>query len=395
VNASADVDVDVVVVGAGAAGLYLGARLAAAGLAVRLLEARREPTRHARAIGVHPPGLAALDEIGAAEPLVARASRVRRGHAFDAAPGREPRRLGTLDFAATLPGPWRFVATVPQYDTEAVLEERLAALAPGALRRAMPATGWRDDGRSVTVEATGPAGDAEEIRSHLLVLATGSSGGAAGRLGVPVDGGRYGDTYLMADLPDEASASGPELGEDAGIFLAGGGVVEAFPLPGGRRRWVVKTDALHPDAEAADVARQVFERTGVRPSAEGGGPASAFGVERRLARRLAVGRVWLCGDAAHVVAPIGGQGMTLGWLGARDLADEVVAWRAGRTDLAAAAGRYDARQRRRARRAIARGAWNLRMGRATRWPKPRATLVRALLTPPLAGRMARVFTMQA
>ena len=392
---SASVDVDVVVAGAGAAGLYLGARLAAAGLSVRLLEARSEPTRHARAIGVHPPGLAVLDEIGAAEPLLARATRVRRGYAFDAAPGRAPRRLGTLDFAATLPGPWRFVATVPQYETEAVLEERLAALAPGALHRGTRATDWRDDGQGVTVEATGPDGRERTVRAHLLALATGSSGDAARRLGVAVDGGRYGDTYLMADLQGAPPDAGPDLGDDAGIFLAPGGVVEAFPLPDGRRRWVVKTERLLPDADAQEVADLVAQRIGVRPPAEADGPASAFGVERRLARRLAVGRVWLCGDAAHVVSPIGGQGMTLGWLGARDLAEQVAAWRTGRTDLEPAAGRYDATQRRRARRAIARGAWNLRMGRATRWVGPRATLVRALLTPPLAGRMARIFTMQA
>lgn len=388
-------DVEVAIVGAGAAGLYLGALLATQGVDVRLLEARQEPTRHSRAIGVHPPGLRALAAVGAAEPLIERGVRVRRGHAFTGDRRGRVRRLGTLDFAATLPDPHRFVLTVPQHVTERVLEERLAELAPGALRRGVRVAGWHDDGAGVTLRLDPDGGGAAELRAALVIDASGSGGGAADRVGVPVTGGRYGDAYLMADLPDDDLPDDGALGADAAIYLSAAGVVEAFPLPGGLRRWVVKTDGLLVPPDPAELTRRVEERVGVRLDPARATMASAFGVERRLARRLHRGRAWLCGDAAHVVAPLGGQGMTLGWLGAETLAAQVSDWRAGVLDLDEAAARYDATQRRRARRAIARGARNLRLGRATALGPMRALLVRTLLTPPLAGRTARVFTMQA
>lgn len=387
-------DVEVAIVGAGAAGLYLGALLATHGVDVRLLEARGEPTRHSRAIGVHPPGLRALAAVGAAEPLIERGVRVRRGHAFAGDRRGRIRRLGTLDFGSTLPDPHRYVLTVPQHVTERVLEDRLAELAPDALRRGVRVAGWDDDGAGVTLrldpDGVDPVGGGAELRAALVVDASGSGAGGAARVGVPVAGGRYGDAYVMADLPDDGA-----LGDDAAIYLSAAGVVEAFPLPGGMRRWVAKTDGLRAPPDPAELARTVEARVGVRLDPTRATMTSAFGVERRLARRLHRGRAWLCGDAAHVVAPLGGQGMTLGWLGAETLAAQLADWRAGVLDLNEAAARYDATQRRRAQRAIARGAWNLRLGRGTALGPMRALLVRALLTPPLAGRMARVFTMQA
>ncbi|MDZ7706370.1 MAG: NAD(P)/FAD-dependent oxidoreductase [Trueperaceae bacterium] len=405
VSTDAALDADVAVVGAGAAGLYLAARLAQDGLRVVVLEARETPTRHSRAIGIHPPGLAALDEIGVAEALLKRGVHVRRGHAFAGDAIRGVRHLGTLDFARTLLGPWPFVLTVPQHVTEAVLEARLAQLAPNALRRGSRVVSWRDDGPAVTVEvaetrATGARGCPSRLRVGLLVACVGARADVAQLMGAAVDGRAYGDVYLMADLPDDATASAgtafAKVGPDeAAIHLSPDGVVEAFPLPGGGRRWVAKTETLVDPADATVLSERVAERTGVRLDPAGATMVSAFGVQRRLARRLATGRVWLCGDAAHVVAPIGGQGMTLAWLGGRALADAWSDHLAGRASLPAAAARYDADQRARARRATERAAWNLRMGRASRFGAPRAWLVRALLTPPLAGRMARLFTMQA
>ena len=83
----------------------------------------------------------------------------------------------------------------------------------------------------------------------------------AGIRGVERGGG---DTYLMSDYP-----AGGQAAEQAVLYFERGGVVESFPLPGGRRRWVAMTSSLQPDASSHDLAAIVRSRTGVvLPSSE-------------------------------------------------------------------------------------------------------------------------------
>jgi len=386
---------DVAIVGAGANGLYLGASFAKLGLSVTVLERRVEPTRHSRAIGIHPPGLEALEEIGAAAALLDAGVHVQIGHATAGDTSRGLTHLGTLSFSDSLRGAWPFVLTVPQHRTEAVLEARLEEFAPAALHRGVEVLSWQE--RSDVVQLS--CSDGVERSASLLVACTGATPHPLAHRDVRTKGGRYGDTYLMVDVPQQAEHFGrgsvsPLPSDEALIHLAPDGVVEAFPLPGKVRRWVAKTTHLQDPARAEDLAELVAQRTGVTLDATQATMVSSFGVQRRLATPLARGRVWLAGDAAHVVAPIGGQGMTLGWLGGRDL---VSAWSGhleGESTIEEACLRYDRQQRRRTRQAMERAAWNLRMGRATRTPALRSAIVRVLLREPFATRMARVFTMQ-
>jgi 2-polyprenyl-6-methoxyphenol hydroxylase-like FAD-dependent oxidoreductase len=86
--------------------------------------------------------------------------------------------------------------------------------------------------------------------------------------------------------------------------------------------------------------------------------------------------------------------MNLGWLDARCLAGMLGAAAGDGAALKAGLERYAGSRRAAAEKARRRGEFNMRLGRAFRWPLPRHALVRAMLSRPAANRMARVFTMR-
>ncbi|MEJ2287240.1 MAG: NAD(P)/FAD-dependent oxidoreductase [Deinococcales bacterium] len=387
---------EVAIVGGGPVGLLLACLLAMEGVRVAVLERRRERSEHSRSIGVHPPALEVAARAGVADALVDAGVRVSRGHAYA---GR--RRLGTLSFE-DCPPPYPFVLTLPQAESERLLEARLAALAPGALQRGSEVVALQVDAAA----ARSRLADGSEVEAALVVGCDGHGSVMRARLGVPVDERRFPDRFVMGDFPD-----GTSLGADAAIYLTEAGVVESFPMPGRTRRWVaavpVEADpGLHgtvpgPHPAAAWLADRVLERVGEHIDARRCSMVSAFGVQTLLAGRLVVGRAALAGDAAHVMPPFGGQGMNLGWLDAGALAGQIVALRNG-TDLArapvaalrGALAAYESARVPAARSAARRAAFNLRLGRAWAAPRLRAALVWAGLRSPVATAFARRFTMR-
>ena len=382
-------DVDVAVVGAGASGSFVAHAVARMGASVRVIERHATPPRHSRAIGVHPPGLRLLGQFGMADTLIARGVRVPGGLAYIGPKGGRTRPVGQLAFAGLLPEPYPFVLTLPQHQTEAVLLAGLHETAGDVLAWGTDVTAVEQDTDGVTLHMRGPDGHNETLTARLLIACDGARSSLRASLGVPTRGGAYGDTYAMMDVPDTT-----DLGDWAGIHLAGDGVVEAFPLPGGVRRWVVKTAQKIEDPHAHDVARRVLDRTGVDLAGLEAGFVSSFGVQRQAATHFGVGRVWFVGDAAHVIAPIGGQGMTLGWQGGMRAAMQAIKVLQHQTSTDAAVDAYEQPQRRAYRAAVARSAWNLRMGRAHARGHLKGAAVQVLLKQPLVGPVARAFSMQ-
>jgi 2-polyprenyl-6-methoxyphenol hydroxylase-like FAD-dependent oxidoreductase len=393
---------DVAIVGAGAVGLLLACLLAQRGLDVVVLERRPSPGERTRAIGIHPPGLRALDAAGVGDEVRRRGVPIRDGVVTC-----EGRTLGRLAFDDEP------VWSLPQRETEALLETRLADLAPGSLRRGseLAALGAHPDHPDHLIltltprtrQNATPAGEeipspgakrrterADEVHARYVVGADGVRSAVRELAGIGWQRRRGSAEYVMGDSDDATDAPTTAL-----LRFEPAGVVESFPLPRGRRRWVAwvrrTPDPLTPSA----LATIVHARTGARVDLASTTEPSAFTARQHVADRFADGRVALVGDAAHEVSPIGGQGMNLGWLDAVRLDTDLARALADGAPEHPLTG-YSRVRRTAALRATRQAAFNMTMGAPAAGARLRARnrLVRVLAVWPLRGLLAEAFTMR-
>lgn len=306
---------DALIVGAGPTGLAAAILLTEAGWRVRVLDERRGVGEHSRAIGIHPPGLAVLDRLGVGEAARNQGVKIRDGAGLS-----RNRVIGALDFSV-IGGAHRYVLSLPQNQTVTLLRQRLHELDRHALQEGTGYLGHSQDGQgdlSITVRqenAPGAPGAAQQLRSRWLIGADGTNSAVRRALNLQVSGRALPDTYTMGDYPDTTG-----YGPSAALFLHPHGIIESFPLPQHRRRWVAHV-GRHAALEGPwDLPRIVHERTGWRLEEHACTMRSTFCTANRRVPGMVHGRTVLIGDAAHEVSPIGGQGMTLGLGDAQQLA---------------------------------------------------------------------------
>lgn len=377
-----ETDVDIIIAGGGPVGLYIAGRLLQLGFSCKVLEKRLSINPHSRSLGIHPVSLELFDKAGITKPFLEAGVKIRRGFAF-----WNRSKLGVIDFEP-LPKPFNYILAIPQSETEQILQDWVLGLNKDAILRGADVKSIQNGDESVAVRYK-KDGILTSINSRFLIGCDGINSFVRSALNIPFEGKQYPDTYIMGDFTDNT-----EFGKDAAVYLHKEGLIESFPLPNGMRRWVVKTDHRIEDPDAELLSKQVYGRLGHSLASTENVMMSSFGVQHFLAEKMSAGNVLLAGDAAHVVSPIGGQGMNLGWLDAEAAAQSITQCFNNPADQSSLFLLYSKKQRKVAKKVAKRAEMNMWLGRKENTTRPVKWFMWAMLNTPLSGLLARMFTMR-
>jgi 2-polyprenyl-6-methoxyphenol hydroxylase-like FAD-dependent oxidoreductase len=373
---------NITIVGGGPVGLFLGICLSKVGINCIILEKRTKPVPDSRSLGIHPVSLELFQQLGFSDDFLDAGISIEKGIAHTG-----KKKLGEIDFSQ-LQKPFNFILACPQFKTERILTRQFLELNPDGFINGAEVISVSQSTDSVTCEYRTSQGDFE-VESSFLIGCDGKNSLVRRETDIPFEGKRYTDTYIMCDVEDTT-----DFGDKAVVFLPKDGLIECFPLPNNMRRWVVKTDDFIKKPTQAKLSDLILKRIGFDISIVTCSMLSTFGVQQFTAESFIENRILLAGDAAHVVSPIGGQGMNLGWLGAWKLSQALEKISCHPENKNILLEKYQKEQKRILKTAARRAEWNMKLGRKQLIPLLKKALVMAILRTPLSKSAAKIFSMR-
>jgi 2-octaprenyl-6-methoxyphenol hydroxylase len=307
--------VEVAIVGGGPAGLTAAIALAQAGIETVLIAPK--PALDHRTTALLSGSVTALDTLGVWAGCAAKAAPLRVMRIVDATARLV--RAPEVHFGAAEIGLDAFGHNIENRHLVAALDSRAGAL---------PSLTWIE-GEACAVE-TGDCGvtvslkTGERVTARLVIGADGRRSLCRVAAGIECDGHAYPQTALTFNLAHSRPHHdcSTEFHTESGPFTL-------VPLPGNRSSlvWVVepaealRIAALDDSALNCEIEQRchsILGKIAVEPG------RSAFPLAVETARSFGLNRIALVGEAAHLIPPIGAQGLNLGLRDAASIGELVV-----------------------------------------------------------------------
>ncbi|MFZ6648193.1 FAD-dependent monooxygenase [Undibacterium sp. TJN25] len=294
----------ILIAGAGPTGLVLALLLARHGIAFRIIDKNSGPGQASRAMVVHARTLEFYNQLGFADEFVAQGIKMEHVHVHEG--GTEVAHIALGEIGQGL-SPYPFVLDFPQDDHEHFLVAKLQA-AGIAVEWNTALVSFTQDAAQVSAVIE-HGGATEQCEFAYVCGCDGARSTVREALRLDFPGGTYERLYYVADVRIDGSRN-TDLHAHIGPHTFN--LMLPVRSSGMQRLIGIMPDRIGADAGAGfeDVRPDVEHLLGVQVSEVNW--FSTYRVHHRVASQFRSGRCFVCGDAAHIHSPAGGQGMNTG-----------------------------------------------------------------------------------
>ena len=305
---------DLLIIGAGPTGLTAAAEAVRHGLSVRIVDANERRSTHSKALVLHSRSLEVFTDMGFADHVLQSGQEFRALNIY-----AEGKQLTRIDFRTI---EWQdaiypFWLSIPQSETERLLEEHLARLGV-QVERLIRLTDLTqlDDRVQATLTSINNSGEMiqeEVVTVPWLIGCDGARSTTRKLCKIAFEGTAEDEVFILGDV--QIDWGEPE--DEGQNFMSSDGILLVVPLPQPRQYRVIAHMPEHAEGEAPEITLAILQslmdqRTGMKSDLHDLAWSSSFSVKHLVAASHRQGRVFLAGDAAHIHSPVGGQGLNTG-----------------------------------------------------------------------------------
>jgi len=297
---------EVLVIGGGPTGLTMACELLRHGITPRIIDKAPAASDKSKAFAIHARTLELFDNIGIVDNFLKLGSICTELNMYD----RVEKLINiVLD---NIESKYPFVLLLPQSDSEKILYDHLKSFGTD-VERGLELIEINQTEDRVIATIGHKDGTIEKLHCSYLVGCDGAHSTTRHQLNLDFKGAPYPNYWLLADI--DLDWEYPMF--NLSIFIHPTGVTAYFPFRSDRGRLMFELPNLpvenEMDPPILDDVHKLMNQRGIKfNNISNPYWLSYFKLHHRIVDKYGEGRVFLCGDAAHIHSPLGGQGMNTG-----------------------------------------------------------------------------------